>query len=74
VLNAKKEQLLKEDFSRQFSSALMYKDLHYLQDLARTLRKPLFTGSIAKEIFGMALARDMGDLDLAAVYRIFNEY
>jgi 3-hydroxyisobutyrate dehydrogenase len=68
VLNAKKGKLLKEDFSRQFSSALMYKELHYLQDLARSFRKPLFVGSIAKEIFGMALAKDMGDLDFSAVY------
>jgi 3-hydroxyisobutyrate dehydrogenase len=74
VLNAKREKLLKEDFSRQFSSALMYKDLHYLQDLARSLNKPLLTGSIVKEIFGMALARDMGDLDLSAIYGIFKEY
>jgi 3-hydroxyisobutyrate dehydrogenase len=74
VLNAKKEKLLKEDFSRQFSSALMYKDLHYLQDLARSFSKPLFMGSIAKEIFGMALAKGMGDLDLVAVYGVFKEY
>jgi 3-hydroxyisobutyrate dehydrogenase len=74
VLTAKKEKLLTEDFSRQFSSALIYKDLHCLQDLARSFRKPLFTGSIVKEIFGMALARGMGDLDFAAVYGIFKEY
>ncbi len=30
VLNAKREKLLKDDFSTQFSSALIYKDLHYL--------------------------------------------
>jgi 3-hydroxyisobutyrate dehydrogenase len=74
VLNAKKEKFLKEDFSRQFSSALMYKDLHYLQDLARSFSKPLLMGSITKEIFGMALAKGMGDLDLAAVYGVFKEY
>jgi 3-hydroxyisobutyrate dehydrogenase len=74
VLNAKREKLLKEDFSRQFSSSLMYKDLHYLQDLARSINRPLLTGSIVKEIFGMALARDMGNLDLSVVYRIFKEY
>lgn len=42
ILNAKKEKFLKEDFSTQFSSALVYKDLHYLQDLAVTLKRPLF--------------------------------
>ncbi len=74
VLNAKKEKLMKEDFSSHFSSALMYKDLHCLQDLASGLRRPLLTGSVTKEIFGMALAREMGDLDLSAVYGLFKKY
>ncbi len=74
VLNAKKEKLLKEDFSTHFSSSLMYKDLHYLQDLARAMKTPLFTGSIAKELFAMTFARGMADLDLSAIYRIMKEF
>ncbi len=74
VLNAKKEMLLKEDFSRQFSSSLIYKDLHYMQDLARALKKPLFTGSIVKELYCMTFPRYMEDLDFSAIYRIFKEY
>ena len=34
VLNAKRDKLLKEDFSPQFSSSLIYKDLEYLQELS----------------------------------------
>ena len=43
VLNGKREKLLKEDFSPHFSSAMIHKDLHYLQDLARhpRIRFPL---------------------------------
>lgn len=74
VLNAKKEKLLKEDFSTQFSSALMYKDLHYLQDLARTMKVPLFSASLAKELFGMTFAKGIADLDMSAVYRIMKEF
>jgi 3-hydroxyisobutyrate dehydrogenase len=74
VLNAKKEKLLKEDFSAHFSSALIYKDLHYLQDLARTMKTPLFTGSIVKELFGMTFSKGIADLDLSAVYKIMKEY
>jgi 3-hydroxyisobutyrate dehydrogenase len=74
VLNAKKEKLLKEDFSTHFSSALIYKDLHYLQDLARSMKIPLFTGSITKELFGMTFAKGIADLDLSAVYKIMKEY
>jgi 3-hydroxyisobutyrate dehydrogenase len=74
VLNAKKEKLLKEDFSTHFSSALIYKDLHYIQDLARSMKIPLFTGSLTKELFGMTFAKGIADLDLSAVYKIMKEY
>jgi 3-hydroxyisobutyrate dehydrogenase len=74
VLNAKKEKILNGDFSAHFSSALIYKDLHYLQDLARSLRRPLFTGSLAKELFGMTFAKKIDVLDLAGIYNIMKEY
>ena len=74
VLNAKREKLLREDFSTHFSSALMYKDLHYLQDLARTLKRPLFTGSVIKELFGMTFAKKLDGLDLSAIYSVIREF
>lgn len=74
VLNAKKEKLIKEDFSTHFSCSLIYKDLHYLQDLARTMKRPLFTGSLAKEIFGMTLSEGIEAEDFSAVYRIFKRF
>jgi 3-hydroxyisobutyrate dehydrogenase len=70
VLNAKREKLLREDFSTHFSSIAIYKDLHYLQDLARTLRRPLFTGSVAKELFAMTWSKEIEDLDFSAVYSV----
>lgn len=73
VLDAKREKLLKEDFSTHFSSDCIYKDLHCLQDLARELKRPLFTGSVTKELFGMALSRGMGEADFSAVYKILKE-
>jgi 3-hydroxyisobutyrate dehydrogenase len=74
VLNAKREKLLNEDFSTQFSSALIYKDLHYLQDLAKAMKVPLFTGSITKELFGMTYVKGISDLDLSAVYKVMKEF
>lgn len=74
VLNAKKEKILREDFSTHFSSALIYKDLHYLQDLARSLKRPLFTGSAAKELFGMTFSRNLDGLDFSAIYKIMKEF
>jgi 3-hydroxyisobutyrate dehydrogenase len=70
VLSAKKEKLLHEDFSTHFSSSLIYKDLHYLQDLARTLKRPLFTGSTAKELFGMTFSKGMDTLDFSVIYKL----
>ena len=70
VLASKEAKLLSRDFSPHFSSAMMYKDLHYLQDLASALRRPLFSGSTAKELFGMSFLKGLGDQDLSAVYRV----
>ncbi len=74
TLSAKKEKLLKEDFSTHFSSALIYKDLHYMQDLAKSLKSPLFTGSIIKELFGMTFPKGMDKLDFSVIYRLMKEY
>ncbi|MBI5584510.1 MAG: NAD(P)-dependent oxidoreductase [Deltaproteobacteria bacterium] len=70
VLTAKREKLLKNDFSPQFSAALIHKDLHYLQDLARSVKKPLFLGSLAKELYGMTFNRDQDQADFSVLYQI----
>jgi 3-hydroxyisobutyrate dehydrogenase len=70
VLNAKRQKLLTGDFSTHFSSALIYKDLHYLQDLAKSLRRPLLTGSLIKELFGMTFRNHKEGLDFSAVYEV----
>ncbi|SYZ74318.1 putative 3-hydroxyisobutyrate dehydrogenase [Candidatus Zixiibacteriota bacterium] len=70
VLNGKRDKLLHEDFTPHFSSAMIYKDLHYLQDLARVMNRPLWTAGIPKELFGLAIARGERDSDFSAVYRI----
>jgi len=74
VLNAKKENLVKGVFDPQFTSALIYKDLHYLQDLCRTLGRPLFTGSVVKEVYAMARARGLANQDFSGIYQVFSEY
>lgn len=69
VLAAKKEKLLNEDFEAHFKCSLMYKDLHYLQDLAVSLKSPLFTAGTAKELFAAAVSKGAGEEDFSAVYR-----
>jgi len=73
VLHAKKEKLLREDFSTHFSSSLIYKDLHYLQDLAFSLKRPLFTGGVVKELFGMTFGKKIDDLDFSAIYKVMKD-
>jgi 3-hydroxyisobutyrate dehydrogenase len=68
VLTAKKAKLVAEDFSPHFSCRAIYKDLHYLQDLARDLRRPAFTAAVTKELYGLADAEGLGDEDFSAVY------
>jgi 3-hydroxyisobutyrate dehydrogenase len=74
VLNGKKDMLVRGDFPTQFSSALIYKDLHYLQDLAKSLKRPLFTGSATKELYAMTFSKGIAAEDFAAIYKIFRQY
>lgn len=73
VLNAKKAKLLAEDFAPHFSNALIYKDLHCLQDLAYEHQRPLFTGAVTKELFARTMDTGMGDLDFSSVYALFGK-
>lgn len=74
LLNVKKQKLIDEDFTAHFSNALIYKDLHYLQDLAKSFNMPLFTGSIAKELYAIALAKGFESEDFSSIYKIFKNF
>jgi len=71
VLNAKKNKLLQADFSTHFSNALIYKDLHCLQDLAYEQKKTLFTGAVVKELYARTFEEGIDQEDFAAVYKLF---
>jgi len=73
VLDAKKAKLIEEDFSTHFSNALIYKDLHCLQDLAYEEEVPVFTGSVVKEIYSRAFRKGIADKDFSSVYKLFKE-
>jgi 3-hydroxyisobutyrate dehydrogenase len=73
VLNAKKNKLLEEDFSTHFSSALMYKDLHCLQDLAYDTKKPLFIGAVIKELYARTFEEGIDGEDFSAIYKLFKK-
>ncbi len=71
VLSAKTQKLQDLDFSPHFSAAMIHKDLHYLQDLARDMRRPLWTAAVVKELFAETFRGGWGDEDFAGIYRIF---
>lgn len=71
ILNVKKQKLLDEDFSPHFSNSLIYKDLQYLQELCYYMKKPIFTGSIVKELFAMAIAKHLSEEDFSSIYKLF---
>jgi len=71
VLNAKKAKLLNDDYSTHFSNALIYKDLHCLQDLAFELKKPLFSASAVKELFARTFEKGIDREDFSAIYKLF---
>lgn len=73
VLNAKRAKLLEEDFSTHFSSSLIYKDLHCLQDLAYEQKRPLFTGAVAKELYARTYEQGIDQLDFSAIYTLFKQ-
>ncbi len=73
VFNAKKDRLLNDDFTPHFTVNAIYKDLHFLQDLARDMKRPIFTGAVAKELFGLALSHGMEDQDFSVVYKLLKK-
>ncbi|WP_331774118.1 NAD(P)-dependent oxidoreductase [Sulfurospirillum sp. 1612] len=71
VLAAKTQKLIDEDFSAHFSNAAINKDLHCVQDLAYSMQRPLYTGSIVKELFSKMKQMGKGDEDLSSIYQLF---
>ncbi len=68
VLDAKKDKFLSEDYTTHFSIANLIKDLHYAQDLAWNLERPLFTAGVVEDVLSLAMLDGRGDLDFAAIY------
>ena len=71
VLNAKKQKLIDEDFSAHFSNDAINKDLHCLQDLAYSMKKPLYSAAIPKELFSKMKMMGKGEEDFSSIYHLF---
>jgi 3-hydroxyisobutyrate dehydrogenase len=73
VLTGKKEKLLNDDFTPQFSVAMISKDLKYIEDLAKAQNRPLFCATVAGELFNKAIAARMETLDFSSIYKVIKE-
>lgn len=73
VLDAKRQKLLDDDYSAHFSNALIYKDLQCLQDLAYTLKQPLYGASMVKELYARTFAEGFDNEDFASVAKLFQK-
>ncbi|MFP3206317.1 MAG: NAD(P)-dependent oxidoreductase [Hydrogenobaculum sp.] len=73
ILNVKKQKLLQEDFSPQFSVKAIYKDLHYVQDLLKDFGLFSFSLGAVKETYGLAIKSNMEDLDFSAIYNLYKK-
>lgn len=71
ILNAKRDKLLHRDFAPHFSAALIYKDLSYLEDLARSGEVDNTLGEAVRALFARTLDRDPHHRDLSCVYEAF---
>jgi len=71
VLKAKTQKLIDEDFSAHFSNDAINKDLHCLQDLAYSLKRPLYTAAVPKELFSKMKMMGKGEEDFSSIYQLF---
>lgn len=71
VLKAKTQKLIDEDFSAHFSNDAINKDLHCLQDLAYSLKRPLYTAAVPKELFSKMKMDGKGSEDFSSIYKLF---
>lgn len=71
VLKAKTQKLIDEDFSAHFSNNAINKDLHCLQDLAYSLKRPLYTASAPKELYSKMKMMGKGEEDFSSIYQLF---
>lgn len=69
VLSAKREKLLKEDFSPHFSVQAISKDIGYLTELAEKLGKKSLLAEPLRSILGISERSGMGELDFSALYK-----
>jgi len=73
-LELKRDKLLQNDFSNQFSLKFMLKDLRLASAFADELRVPTPVLSATKALFQAGESRGLGELDLSSVTKCYEEW
>jgi 3-hydroxyisobutyrate dehydrogenase/2-hydroxy-3-oxopropionate reductase len=66
-------RFISRDFGPATSVTLLLKDLGLIHDQAKAANVPLFLGAVAEQRFLEARARGLGDSDMAALVRLWEE-
>lgn len=70
----KGNKIIRRDFSNQFSTALMLKDLQLAQKLTAGFQLPSPLLHAAASIFQMGLSKGLGDQDLSSVIQCYEDW
>ncbi len=73
MMENKGPKVLNRDFSPNFKTDLIYKDLGLATDVAKELELPTPVLSLVKEMFQMARAKGYGGEDMSAVIKLYEE-
>jgi 3-hydroxyisobutyrate dehydrogenase len=71
AVQMKAAQISTQDFTPYFALQLLHKDLGYALEEAGKHDAPLPTTAIAREFYRMAMMQGLGDLDFAAIAKVF---
>ena len=70
IFQPKAKAILEGSYAGQFPVALMFKDLNLVLDAAGRSRIPLPQAAATRECFASAMARGLGEEDIAAVIKV----
>ncbi len=67
AMQGRSQDILRKDFAPRFALRLMHKDMSYALDESVRCGVPLPSVAASREVYRLAIARGMGDLDFAGV-------
>ncbi len=73
VMDLKKENIIKSEFSPMFNLEHELKDLNYAVEMAKSSGFPLLITSEISQIYSVASKKGLGKLDFSAVYKALRE-